>query len=670
VGGPNAAAGSAVQFTVTFSEAVTGVDPTDFALTTTGTISGAAITEVTPTPGPAQSYTVTVSLGTGTGTLRLDVVDNNSILDGTNVPLGGAAAGDGNFAAGEAFTILPALTIDESQAVGAEGNTGTTTLTFTVRLSDPAPSPVTFDITTEDGSATAADDPAEDDDNDYEAKSVTGATIAQGQTSYTFTVEVNGDAAQEGDEEFRVVVSNVAGAVATESQDAGRILNDDGAPAAGEIIISEFRQRGPGALPERLAAKGAALPAAFEDDPSAYDEFVELYNNTDREIVVADARPTAEADSGWALVSSDDPSTPKFVVPAGTTIPARGHFLAVNLGYSLGSYSDGADINYGTDIPDGAGLMLVRTANLAAAADADRLDSVGFAEGPPSGAAASALTPAFSEGTTLQPAGGVTSPAEHSFFRRLTSGRPQDTGDNAADFQFVSADGGQYDGAQSVLGAPGPQNLSSPRQRNGAIKASLIDGMVPYSAPPNTVRKADCPPSDTAAPASSAEECDPNRSQLGTFSLRRRWTNMTGLPVTRLRFRIVDVTTLHSAGYSPGTAQADLRALTSQDVQGVEVTGGSDTITVYGTTLEQPPTQDLGGGLNVTLAAGMAHLGGTLAPSQSIDLQFLLGVQRAGFYRFFVNVEAVTEEPPPGSPSERSKSGRARAKAAKPAAKP
>ena len=37
---------------------------------------------------------------------------------------------------------------------------------------------------------------------------------------------------------------------------------------------------------------------------------------------------------------------------------------------------------------------------------------------------------------------------------------------------------------------------------------------------------------------------------LGTLSVRRRFTNQTGAAITRLRFRVVDITTLNSPGYS------------------------------------------------------------------------------------------------------------------------
>jgi len=98
----NPTAAGTVHFSVLFSEPVTGVDPGDFTLSATGGVSGAGILEVL---GSGNGFVVTVGTGTGTGTLRLDVVDNDSILDVLSLPLGGAGTGNGNFSFGEEYTL-------------------------------------------------------------------------------------------------------------------------------------------------------------------------------------------------------------------------------------------------------------------------------------------------------------------------------------------------------------------------------------------------------------------------------------------------------------------------------------------------------------------------------------------------------------------------------------
>jgi hypothetical protein len=85
---PNPTTAASVNFTVTFSEPVSGVDAADFNLTLAGSgVSTAAVTGVTPSAGLNPVYTVSVSTGTGNGTIRLNVVDNGTILDGASFSL-------------------------------------------------------------------------------------------------------------------------------------------------------------------------------------------------------------------------------------------------------------------------------------------------------------------------------------------------------------------------------------------------------------------------------------------------------------------------------------------------------------------------------------------------------------------------------------------------------
>ncbi|MFH1495906.1 MAG: DUF6701 domain-containing protein [Pseudomonadota bacterium] len=95
-------ANTSVLWTVLFDSAVTGVDSADFALVHAGSAAGASIVSVT---GSGTSWTVTANTGTGApGSLRLDLVDNDTIVSG-GLPLGGAGLGNGNFS-GETYTLL------------------------------------------------------------------------------------------------------------------------------------------------------------------------------------------------------------------------------------------------------------------------------------------------------------------------------------------------------------------------------------------------------------------------------------------------------------------------------------------------------------------------------------------------------------------------------------
>jgi len=82
-----------------------------------------------------------------------------------------------------------------------------------------------------------------------------------------------------------------------------------------------------------------------------------------------------------------------------------------------------------------------------------------------------------------------------------------------------------------------------------------------------------------------------------------------------------------------------LRARTSFDSTEVDPCNADGVIDVRGLTLDDG--QPLGGGFNSTLSAGVVNLSNPLAPGSSINVNFLLGVQQTGRFRFFVNIEAL-----------------------------
>lgn len=355
---------------------------------------------------------------------------------------------------------------------------------------------------------------------------------------------------------------------------------------AGNLLISEFRLRGPN---------------------GANDEFIEIYNNTGAAQTVA----SVDGSSGYALVASD--GVARFVLPNGTVIPARQHYLGVNsVGYSLGAYPAGSgatatgNATYTTDIADNVGIALFRTSNAANFTLANRLDAVG---------SASEANTLYKEGTgyaTLTPFN-----INSSFYRDLIGGSPKDSDNNSADFLFVDTNGTQA-GAGQRLGAPGPENLSSPIGENlaASLTVSLLDPNVQVMGAPNLFRD------PTSAPV--------NNSTFGTVSIRRKFTNTGSQPITRLRFRITDLTTF------PGLiGVADLRPLTSSDIS---VTVGGASVTVYGTTLEQPPAQPNGGGFNSSMSVNAVTPAAPLAPGASINVQFLLGLQQTGCERLELDV--------------------------------
>jgi hypothetical protein len=380
--------------------------------------------------------------------------------------------------------------------------------------------------------------------------------------------------------------------------------------AAGSLIISEFRLRGPS---------------------GANDEFVEIYNDSGADHTVA-----ALSGSGYAVAASD--GVTRCTIPNGTVIPARGHYLCANsTAYSLGTYAP-ADATWtsANDIPDNAGIALFNN-NTGGGSFvlANRFDAVG---------STSEVNTLYKEGTgypALTPFS-----IDYAFVRdecgkggsittmgACSISTPKDTDNNATDFYFVDTNGTSA-GAGQRLGAPGPQNLASALQRNSTFTANSLDANVSTSSPPNRVRDF------TSDPA--------NNSTFGTLSIRRRFVNNTGGNVTRLRFRIIDVST-----FPAPSGIADMRPRTSgavvvagiTDAGTCAATGAPATppcsATVQGTTLEQPPSQPNGSGFNGSMSAGTVTLGTPLANGASINLQFLLGLQQTGNFKIYLNIEAL-----------------------------
>ena len=426
------------------------------------------------------------------------------------------------------------------------------------------------------------------------------------------------------------------------------------------LVISEFRLRGTSG-PE--------------------DEFVEIYNNSNATVTVQ----TFDNSAGFGVAASD--GIVRFTIPNGTLIPARGHYLGVNSnGYSLATYPSAAEpppggargakkglatglkkpsvvtsaaetresaaarggksrtsvsplkewrmpglgsgdatpapaepvtpppaaatgnVPYANDIADNAGIALFNTSNPANFSTTTRLDAVG------STAEANTL---YKEGSGY-PALAVSN-NNYSLYRSLcsyaegagcaTPGLPLDTGDNARDFLFVDPSGADL-GMGQRLGAPGPEDSTSPVQRNSSFAFNNLDRSVPSTASPN--RERDFTP-------------DPfNNSSLGTMTLRKRVTNSTAGNVTRLRFRIIEITT-----HPPMPGVADLRARSAPSELAVVVNdsgtcpGGLSTcaVPVVGTTLEQaspPNDQPSGGGYNSSLSVGTVALTSPLLPGFAV----------------------------------------------------
>ncbi len=218
-------------------------------------------------------------------------------------------------------TIVPTPSLSISDVTVGEGPAaGTTTASFTVSLSGPAPAGgVTFDIATADDTATAAD-------SDYVQKTLTAQTIAATGTSYTFDVTVNGDSTIESNEQFFVNVTNVTGATVNDGQGVGTINNDDAvlpqlsisdvtvtegnsATVAAQFTISSSLAAGPG---------GIAVPFGTANDTATTAD--NDYVGASGTVTILEGQTSATVDitvNGDTNVESDE----QFFVNLGTPPP-------------------------------------------------------------------------------------------------------------------------------------------------------------------------------------------------------------------------------------------------------------------------------------------------------------------------------------------------------------
>jgi hypothetical protein len=350
------------------------------------------------------------------------------------------------------------------------------------------------------------------------------------------------------------------------SQDSGLINN-------GPLVISRFRMNGP------------AGPT---------DEFVEIFNPGTTAHTVASGNCAGGGYGVYASAGNGSTSNSEALVcsiPNGTIIPAHGYYLCTGATYSLGNLGRNggpagatavgdAPIGCGglcsANIPNDAGLALMNVTQGIIAVpggffggipDAAFIvyDKVGFGPYGPGAPAPQrpSLAGNFCEGACLQPIGDGSGLGQYELLRRQTAFDPnlgtlhQDTNNNAADFIFISPNPGTntglsltgISGVTAVLGAAGPYNSSAPPDAPATkLPRAPFDGADQFG-PRNVERQYSADP--TVA--------DPANNPQGTFTLRFRYTNNSGVPINGLRFEVDQLSTLcggQSATSTLGTASA------------------------------------------------------------------------------------------------------------------
>ncbi|HKY75162.1 MAG TPA: Calx-beta domain-containing protein, partial [Acidimicrobiia bacterium] len=212
-------ANKVLAFTVTLSEALPTSSSVRYA-TANGTATTADYTAKSLT-------TLTFSAGQTSKavnvTVRGDTVHepDETMLLNLSSPVGAPVSdgqGIGTILDDDPAPVVPVVSIDDVSITEGNNIFGKN-MTFTVRLSAPAPGPISIQYQTADGTAVQP--------GDYTRKGLTTLSFSKGQTAKTFTVTIKGDAVAEPDEWLFVLLSNPVGMTMGDGSAAGFILNDD-----------------------------------------------------------------------------------------------------------------------------------------------------------------------------------------------------------------------------------------------------------------------------------------------------------------------------------------------------------------------------------------------------------------------------------------------------------
>ena len=201
-----------LSFTVTLSQATTNTVTVAY-----GTADGTA---KAGQDYIAQSGTLTFAPGETAKVITIKVTGDTAIEGNETLKINlsaptGATIADG---AASGTIVNDDAQITVSDTTVTEGNSGFSTLAFTVKLSAAASGPVTVAYATSNGTARAG--------QDYVAQTGT-LTFAAGETSKVVNVQVTGDTAIEGNETVRLSLSSPVGAAIKDGLGIGTIVNDD-----------------------------------------------------------------------------------------------------------------------------------------------------------------------------------------------------------------------------------------------------------------------------------------------------------------------------------------------------------------------------------------------------------------------------------------------------------
>jgi CSLREA domain-containing protein len=232
IGSGSGTEGGNIDFIV-LQSAVSGLDTTFEYSTTDGTATSADYT-------PATSVIGTIPAGSSSTIISIPSTEDSVYEGNENFFVGIANPTNATITVNSGVGTItendspPSFTIDD--VTHDEGNSSTTSYTFTVTRTGSTAVGSTVNFTTLDGTATVAD-------SDYQTNSGT-LTFAAGDTTKTITVLVNGDTKYENGEAFTVHLSNATDATIGDADGTGTITNDDGQPSISINSVSANESAG------------------------------------------------------------------------------------------------------------------------------------------------------------------------------------------------------------------------------------------------------------------------------------------------------------------------------------------------------------------------------------------------------------------------------------------
>ena len=293
---------------------------------TTVTVSAAPVS-----PAVAGDYTLsgnldlTIAAGEtdSTGVVTMTAVNNNVHAGNKTVTVSGTATNSQGITAPQSVTLTitddeapPGLSVADASV--DEGDSGGTTLAFTVTLNPVAASPVTVDWATADGTARAG--------TDYTAGNGS-LTFGPGDSSKTVSVTVTGDDVDEPNETFTVRLSNASGAAISDGTATGTIRDDDDEPTVTLVLssnsITEVNQQSTvtARLDHPSSEATTVTVSVSPDSPAVAGDYT---LSTNRELTIAAGQTTSTGTVTVTSVNNTVDAPHKTVTVSGTATNSRG----------------------------------------------------------------------------------------------------------------------------------------------------------------------------------------------------------------------------------------------------------------------------------------------------------------------------------------------------------